>query len=136
VLYSLLIEANLSKAARKAIEMEPELVNFFSHAQRRNFERGQAKGKAEGKAEGKVEGRVEGEARALLRILMRRRLTLTAAQRRRIVSCKDLATLERWLDRSLSAASVAELLASPSRAPGNGHQRSSSAPVRGRRTSR
>ena len=120
LLYSLLIQANLSDAARKAIEMQPGLVNFFSEAQRRNFER----------------GRAEGEATALLKILMRRGLALTAAQRRRIGACTDLATLERWLDRSLSASSVEELLASPARASSNGHRRGRSVPVRGRRKSR
>jgi hypothetical protein len=44
LLYSLLIEANLSEAARKAIAMQPGLEKFFSEAQRRNFERGQAEG--------------------------------------------------------------------------------------------
>ena len=122
LLYSLLIAANLSEAARKAIEMEPGLVNYFNQAQRRNFERGIA------------EGRAQGEATALLKILTRRGLTVTAAQRRRIVACTDLAMLERWLDRSLSASSVEELL-SP-RASGDGHRRGRDAPVRGRRKSR
>ncbi|TMQ05755.1 MAG: hypothetical protein E6J90_26785 [Deltaproteobacteria bacterium] len=132
VLYSLLIEANLSEAARKAIEMEPGLVNFFSEAQRQNFERGQAKGKAQGKAEGKAEG----EAAALLKILMRRGLRVTAEQRRRIVACRDLAMLERWLDRSLSVSSVAELLASPKVALRRVDRRRQPAAPNGRRTSR
>jgi hypothetical protein len=124
LLYSLLIAANLSEAARKAIEMEPGLVNYFNQAQRRNFERGIAEGKAQGKAE------------AVLKILMRRRLTVTAAQRRRILACTDVAMLERWLDRSLSASSVEELLASPSRASRNGHGAGRSASGSGRRKSR
>ena len=140
LLYSLLIAANLSEAARKAIEMEPGLVNYFSQAQRRNFERGIAEGKAQGRAEGEAKGRAEGEAKgkaeAVLKILMRRGLTITAAQRRRIVACVDLTTLERWLDRSLSASSVDELLAAPSRASGTAHRRGRDAPARGRRKSR
>jgi hypothetical protein len=118
LLYSLLIESNLSEAARKAIEMEPELDKFFSAAQRKNFERGRSKGLAEGKAEGRVEGkaegRVEGKAEALLKILMRRGLTPTVKQRSRVIECADLATLERWLDRSLTVDSFEELFASPS----------------------
>jgi hypothetical protein len=109
MLYSLLIEANLSEAARKAIEMQPGLEKFFSAAQRRNFERGLAEGEAKGKA--------QGEAAALLKILTRRGLTLTAEQRRRIMGCADVTVLERWLDRALSVSSVAELLAATSRAP-------------------
>jgi hypothetical protein len=109
VLYSLLIEANLSEAARKAIEMQPGLEKFFSEAQRRNFERGRAEGEAKGKA--------EGEAAALLKILTRRGLTLTIEQRRRIMGCKDVAMLERGLDRALSVSSVGELLTATPHAP-------------------
>jgi hypothetical protein len=140
LLYSLLIEANLSEAARKAIEMQPGLEKYFSETQRRNYERGRAEGEAKGKAEGEAKAKAEGEAKgkadAVLKILMRRGLTLSADQRRRIVACTDLATLERWLDRSLSASSVDELLASLSRTSGNGHRRAGAAPVRGRRKSR
>jgi predicted transposase YdaD len=117
MLYSLLIEANLSEAARKAIEMQPGLEKFFSEAQRRNFERGRAEGEARGKAEGEARGRAEGEAAALLKILTRRGLTVTAEQRRCIMGCTDVAMLERWLDRALSVSSVAELLAAASRSP-------------------
>ena len=104
--------------------MQPGLEKYFSETQRRNYERGRAEGEAKGKAD------------AVLKILMRRGLTLSADQRRRIVACTDLATLERWLDRSLSASSVDELLASLSRTSGNGHRRAGAAPVRGRRKSR
>jgi hypothetical protein len=99
MLYSLLIESNLSKAARKAIEMQPGLEKFFSEAQRRNFERG--------RAEGKVEGKIE----ALLKILAERGLTMTADQRERIIECTDAATLDRWVDRSFQVRSVDELFA-------------------------
>jgi hypothetical protein len=124
LLYSLLIEANLSEAARKAIEMQPGLDKFFSAAQRRNFERGRAEGKAEGQAEGKAEGRAEGKAEALMKILIRRGLTPTAEQRRHIVECTDLAMLDRWLDGALSVSSIEDLVESPSPAvrPAHGRQ--------------
>jgi hypothetical protein len=136
LLYSLLIEANLSEAARKAIEMQPGLETFFSETQRRNYERGRAKGRAEARAEAKAEGKAQGVAAALLKILMRRGLALTAEQRRRITGCTDLAVLERWLDRSLSVSSAEELFAVRSRArrsvrphgrraPGGGSRRKS-----------
>jgi len=122
LLYSLLIQANLSKAARKALEMQPETVYFFNEAQRRNFERGVAKGRAEAEAEAKAEGKAEALGQAVLMILTRRRLPPTAVQRRRIMGCTDLAVLERWLDRSLSVSSVAELLTEPARARRNRHR--------------
>jgi hypothetical protein len=119
--YSMLLAANLSEAARKAIEMQPEFEKFFSEAQRRSYERAHAKGEAKGKADG------------LLKILMQRGLALTAEQRRRIGECTDVALLDRWFDRALSASSVAELLAPPTRARkvvGGGHRR---APLNGSR---
>ena len=111
LLYSLLIESNLSEAARKAIEMQPGLEKFFSEAQRRTYEQGRAEGKAQGRAEGEAQGRAAGEAAALLKILARRGLKVSAEQRQRILQCMDLAVLERWLDRSLSVGSVEELFA-------------------------
>jgi predicted transposase YdaD len=87
--------------------MEPHIERFFTDAHRQSY----AEGKLEGKAEGKLEGRAEGEARALMRILHRRGLAMTDEQQRQILSCTDLATLDRWLDRALSVASVDELFA-------------------------
>jgi hypothetical protein len=46
----------------------------------------------------------------LRRVLVRRQLTPTRADDARIEACADLATLERWLDRAVSAASVADAL--------------------------
>jgi membrane protein involved in colicin uptake len=151
VLYSLLIEANLSEAARKAIEMQTGLEKFFTRAQRQNFERGraegeakgkaegeakgkaegEAKGKAEGEAKGKAEGEAKGKAEALLKIVTQRGLTLTAEQRRGIMGCTDVAMLERWLDRALSVSSVAELTAAAPRA-----SRGRAGQAHGRRKSR
>jgi hypothetical protein len=103
LLYSVLIEKALSEAARKALDMEPQIEKFFTEAHRRSYDRGKAKGEAEGEA--------KGEAKALLMILKRRGLTITDEQQRQIVTCTDLATLDRWLDRALSVTSVDELLA-------------------------
>jgi hypothetical protein len=100
--------------------MQPGLEKFFSEAQRRNFER----------------GRTEGKAEALLTILMRRGLTPTAAQRRRIIECTDLAMLERWLNGSLSVSSLEELLASRSAPVRRIHRIGQPAPANGRRKSR
>jgi hypothetical protein len=102
VLYSLLIEQAMSGAARKALEMEPEIEKFFTAAHRRSYNRGEAKGKAEGEAKGKAE--------ALLMVLKQRGMAITDDQQHRITACTDLATLDRWLTRALSVASVEELL--------------------------
>jgi hypothetical protein len=67
----------------------------------------------------------------LLKILTRRGLTFTVEQRRRIMGCKDVAMLERWLDRALSVSSVGELLAAAPHVP-----RGRAEPANGRRKSR
>jgi hypothetical protein len=102
LLYSILIERALSAAARKVMEMEPQIEKFFSEAHRRSYDRGKAEGEAKGKAEGKAE--------ALLLVLRRRGLAITNDQQHHIIACTDLATLDRWLDRAFSVASVDELL--------------------------
>ena len=58
---------------------------------------------ARGKLEGEREGKLEGERAALLRYLDRRGVALTVAQRATIEDCRDLATLERWLDAAFTA---------------------------------
>jgi hypothetical protein len=96
--YSDLIEASLSEAARKVLMMLPQNQPFYSELGRRSYERGVGEGKAEGKAE------------ALLKFLALRGLAISDVQRRRILECADAATIDGWLDRALSVASVDELL--------------------------
>ena len=97
--YSDLIEASLSEAARKVLMTLPQNQPFYSEFGRRSYERGVGEGKAEGKAE------------ALLKFLALRGLAISDVQRRRILECADTATIDGWLDRALSVASVDELLA-------------------------
>jgi hypothetical protein len=73
------------------------------------YQQGRAAGTAEGKAEGIAEGIAEGEARAILRVLKSRGLRPTLAQRELIESCDDVAQLDAWCDRALTATTVAML---------------------------
>ena len=107
LLYSILIEKALSEAARKALDMEPQIEKFFTEAHRQSYDRG----KAEGEAEGEAKGEAKGESKALMMILKQRGMTITNSQQRHILACTDLATLDRWLARALTVASVEELLA-------------------------
>jgi hypothetical protein len=106
LLYSALIEQGLSEAVRKALDMEPQIVKFFSEAQRRSYDLG----KVEGETEGEAKGEAKGKADALLMILRRRGLAVTEEEQQQIATCTDLATLDRWLDRAFSVTSVSELL--------------------------
>jgi hypothetical protein len=56
----------------------------------------------------------EGEARAVLTALRVRGIPVPEAARERILAQKDLASLERWLERAMVAASLAEVLDEPS----------------------
>jgi hypothetical protein len=70
------------------------------------IEQGVQKGVQQGLAEGRL---LEARA-ALRRVLARRLLTPSQGEDARIEGCADLATLERWLDRSVTAVSVADAL--------------------------
>jgi hypothetical protein len=80
------------------MDMDPQIEKFFSEAHRRSYDRG------------KAEGEAKGAAKALLLVLQGRGIAITDDQQRHIFACTDLATLDRWLERSGSVASVDELL--------------------------
>jgi hypothetical protein len=100
LLYSTLVRNALSAALRRELEnmADIDIRKYLNAKERRNYDKAEARGKAEGKAE------------AVLRVLTKRGLPLTPPQQRQISECTDLATLDRWLDDALTAASVAELL--------------------------
>lgn len=68
----------------------------------------------EGRNQGRVEGRVEEAARAVLTALRVRGIAVPEAVRERILAQKEPETLERWLERAIVAASLAEVLDDPS----------------------
>jgi hypothetical protein len=61
-------------------------------------------------SEGRLEGRLTEARAALRRVLAGRQLTPSKDDDARIDACTDLATLERWLDRAITAASVSDVL--------------------------
>ena len=76
--------------------MAPQ-IEPSTEAHRQSYDRGKAEGEARGKAE------------ALLMILKQCHLKVTQGQQCHILACTDLATLDRWLGRALSIASVDDL---------------------------
>jgi hypothetical protein len=58
---------------------------------------------------GRAEGRAEGEAQMLLRILAARGFALPDDIRERVTGCTDLAQLESWGERAVTASSVTEI---------------------------
>ena len=59
---------------------------------------------------GRIEGQLAGAHAALRRVLARRQLTPSQDDDARIEACTELATLERWLDRAVTAVSVSDAL--------------------------
>ena len=83
------------------------LQPFLSQIERRAFARVAAEGEALGEYRGKVEAKTE----AILKILTKRGVSITEAHRERILECSDLAELDRWFDRALTAVAIDELFA-------------------------
>jgi hypothetical protein len=92
LLYSDLLRALLGAATRSALEtlMQSQGYEFQSEFARRHT--------AHGKAE------------AVLAVLDARGLAVSAPERERILACTDLATLEQWVRRAVTAGSASELL--------------------------
>ncbi len=87
---------------------------WYAEATEKGMAKGMAKGRAEGVAQGRAKGMVEGVAKgraeALLTVLAAREIPVSDALRERILSCTDLATLERWLQRATVASSAAAVV--------------------------
>jgi hypothetical protein len=71
---------------------------------------------AEARKMGRVEGATAARAHDVLTVLRVRGIAVSAVDRERILAEKDPARLERWHERAVLAASVAEVLAEPGRA--------------------
>jgi predicted transposase YdaD len=68
------------------------------------------RGLQEGRQEGLQQGLLRGRAEYILRILSARRVHVDEEARQRILTCADMATLDRWFDRSLNAATLSDVL--------------------------
>ncbi|AUX47749.1 uncharacterized protein SOCE26_092730 [Sorangium cellulosum] len=99
-------------------EVSAEIRAWFEDYERklRSEERteGRREGRDEGRREGRDEGRAEEAARAVLTVLRGRGIAVPDVARERILAEKDLQTLERWIERAVVAASLAEVLDGPS----------------------
>ena len=76
-------------------------------------ERGHQEGWLKGEAKGLAEGEAKGLAKALLRLLDAKGVPMDDGARQRIQDCRDVATLERWLDRAVSATQISDVLGGP-----------------------
>lgn len=73
------------------------------------WQKGWRDGLAEGEARGLAEGQARGRAEVVLRLLSIRGIAVDERTRAHILSCKDLALLDRWLEQAMNAKSLLEL---------------------------
>jgi hypothetical protein len=104
--YGDLVLNSLDAAARRALEAMMKGYEYQSDFAKKYY--------GQGRDDGRAEGRAEGEAHALLTVLRSRGITVPDAARERILSEKDPARLERWLERAGTSASVDEVIGEPS----------------------
>ncbi len=97
-----LVVSSLNEAARRALEAMMKGYEYQSDFAKKYI------------ALGRDEGRAEARARDVLTVLRVRGITVPDAVRERILGEKDGARLERWHERAILAASVAEVMDEPS----------------------
>jgi len=97
-----LVYNSLNDAARRALETMMKGYEYQSDFAKKYV------------AQGRAEGRAEEATRAVLTALRVRGIAVPETTRERIVAEKDPERLERWLERAILAASLAEVLDEPS----------------------
>ena len=91
--------------------LEPVIIeDLVKFGEDRGYERGRLEGEERGRLEGEERGRLEERRGALRRVIALRKLGLKADGDARINACMDLATLQRWLDQAVLAATADEAL--------------------------
>ena len=84
---------------------------FKSDFAKRYIAIGREEGREKGREEGREEGRGWEASSAVLRVLSARGLSVSPSQRERVLACRDLPTLERWLVAAATVSDASEFLA-------------------------
>ena len=103
-LYADLVLASVDATARAILEA---VMASGSYEYQSDFARRYV---AQGKAEGRALGQAEGRAHALLAVLAARGLEVPESVRAHITECSDLARLDAWLTRAVTAASADDVV--------------------------
>lgn len=104
---------NLQHALGRKPSRTPEELEFVMTMQD-TWEKARELGLEQGHKEGLKEGLKEARAGGVLMVLRMRGIAVPDAARERILAEKDPERLERWLERSVVATSLAEVLGEPS----------------------
>jgi hypothetical protein len=98
-----------SDAARQILEDLMSTIEWKDDFIEGFVNEGLAQGMAQGREKGMVEGAVSVKVADILKVLGARDLHPTKKQLAQVSACTDLGTLDRWFDRSLTAATAAEV---------------------------
>lgn len=110
--YLLLVsDTPLATLQAAVVELLPSAKTTIMSTGERLLAKGRSEGRLQGRVEGRVEGWREGQIMVLRRLCERRFGELPPAVQARLEAA-SAADLERWIDRVLDAASLAELFAS------------------------
>jgi len=103
-LYADLVHSRLGDLARAALEalMESGKYEYQSDFAKKYIALGRSQGEAQGEAKGEAKGRIA----AIFALLDARGVAVAEAERERILACRDLAQLDRWVVRAATAASL------------------------------
>jgi len=104
--YGDLVLHSLSEAARRALEAMMKGYEYQSDLAKKYV--------AQGRDEGRAEGEATARARDVLTAFRVRGIAVPDTARERILAERDPERLERWLEKAIVAASVADLLDEPS----------------------
>lgn len=119
-LYIDLLLDQLPAALRSCLEKEMTIAErqgnpfpgyYHTQAYKRGRTEGEADGEAKGLAEGEAKGLAEGRVSAILVVLGARGIEVSDQDRDRLSSCADLAQLDEWVVRSVTARNTRELFA-------------------------
>lgn len=114
--WSELLEVGLENTPARETwrELEKMVISYFP-GRGTVFEEayydGEAKGMAKGMEEGKAVGKAAGKAEGVLRVLEVRGLPVSDDVRARVTGCEDLARLDDWLARAVTAERAEDLFA-------------------------
>jgi len=98
-------KANLTVAELQAYEKTRDEIRQVLEISNARW----AEGLVEGETRGVVKGKLEGKVEAILAVLAARGVSVGHEVRARIEACTDVATLDQWIVRAVTAASAEEI---------------------------
>jgi hypothetical protein len=101
-----------AQAALEVLQADPEARRWVEHREMglRLYHADLATVRDESEARGEARGRVLELVETILALVLERGLSLSDAQRQRIVSCEDVSLLRRWVVRAARVERVDDVL--------------------------